>query len=161
MSKHDAPTETAGAEHPADAEPRDWLNAEDLGVLRRWREALILQDPRLENKGILKLVVLAMTSDEFRNRLVNDTEAVVADFVARGLPLPEDLTLKFYDNSRDTVHIVLPPRAGSMRNRPPALREVLRSGTAAYSISDDFDHGNISGDTDHGDHTAFDGGHHY
>jgi hypothetical protein len=141
---------------------RSWLNAEDQGALRRWREALILQDSRCEHKGLLKLVVLAMTDEQFRQSLVNDRSAALAKFLGSGLTLPADITFNFYENTRDTVNIVLPPRAGAMKQRTPALRDVLRSGTAKPLASDDLDHGNLGwGDTNHGDHTAFDGGHHY
>jgi hypothetical protein len=142
-------------------QPQKFLSIEDTAALRRWREALILQSPYGEHKSILKLVAAAMTDEAFRTRLLTDTDAVITEFKRMGWTYPDDITIKFYDNTRDVLNIVLPPRAGAMKSRPPALREVLRSGSATFSTFDDFDHGNASFDNDHGDHTANDGGHHY
>jgi hypothetical protein len=141
------------------AGPRTWLNAEDIGGLRRWREALVVQSGhRGEHKGILKLVALAMTNQEFRNRLVNDTDAVIEEFKAKGWTYPENVKLNFYQNSQDTMNIVLPPLAGTLRSFPPAVREVLRSATSSGGLlRDDYDFGDVSTDLNHGDRTAFDG----
>jgi hypothetical protein len=140
--------------------PRTWLNAEDIGGLQRWRDALILQNGhRGEHKGILKLVVKAMTDREFRTRLVNDTDAVIAAFKAQGWNYPENVQLNFYENSPDTMNIVLPTLAGTLRSYPPAVRDVLRSGTAYNAIGrDDWDFGDIGDNNNHGDHLAQDGG---
>jgi hypothetical protein len=141
------------------AGPRTWLNAEDMGGLIRWRDALIVQSGhRGEHKGILKLVVLAMTDLEFRTRLISDTDAVIAEFKALGWNYPENVTLNFYENSTNTMNIVLPPLAGTLRSFPPAVREVLRSGTAERIGRDDWDFGDIGDNNNHGDHTSFDGG---
>ena len=161
MAEDHSPEENADRKQTEGETSRSWLNAEDQGALRRWREALVLQDPRCEHKGLLKLVLLAMTDEQFRHSLVSERSAALAKFLGSGQTLPADMTFYFYENTRDTVHIVLPPRAGAMKHRTPALRDVLRSGTAQPLLTDDYDHGNLSWDSNHGDHTAYDGGHHY
>jgi hypothetical protein len=138
------------------------LNDEDQRVLRVWRDGLVLQDPRLENKGVLKLAAIAMLDEDFRSRLVNDTEDVLKDIRSQ-LGIPESVTLKFFDITKDTVNIVLPPRAGSMASRPKPLRDVLKSRTAAQSFfQDDFDLGDLGdsgplGHVDSGDGHPSDG----
>jgi hypothetical protein len=141
------------------AGPRTWLNAEDMGGLARWRDALIVESGhRGEHKGILKLVVLAMTDLEFRSRLINETDAVITEFQALGWSYPENVQLNFYENSANTMNIVLPPPAGTLRSLPPAVRQLLRSGTREALLMDDFDMGDIRDDNDHGDTSALDGG---
>ena len=113
---------------------------------------------RGEHKGILKLVVLAMTDLEFRSRLINETDAVIAEFQALGWSYPENVQLNFYENSANTMNIVLPPPAGTLRSFPPAVRQLLRSGTREALLMDDFDMGDIRDNNDHGDTSALDGG---
>jgi hypothetical protein len=114
------------------------LSEEDRRILRLWRESLILQDPRYDSKAVLKLAARAMADEEFRSRLVNETDKVLEE-----LYKPEGTTLKFYDNTADTLNVVLPPRAGQMSGRPIAFREILRSRTSSElsesSFRDDFD----------------------
>lgn len=105
------------------------INADDWRGLRHWYTSLAMQDPRLEEaKGLLKLVTLAMANDDLRSRLVHDTESVLNEFRAK-LPLPDGVTLRFWENTSDTLHIVLPPRAGETSKRSAELRELLRSRT--------------------------------
>jgi hypothetical protein len=130
-----------------------------MGGLTRWRDALIVESGhRGEHKGILKLVVLAMTDLEFRTRLINETDAVIAEFQALGWSYPENVKLNFYENSANTMNIVLPPPAGTLRSFPPAVRQLLRSGTGEALGRDDWDYGDIGDNNNHGDHTTFDGG---
>ena len=76
-----------------------------------------------------------MADEEFRDRLVNETEAVLEE-----LDVPEGTTLRFFDNTEDTLNVVLPPKGGQMKARPVPLREVLSSRTSSESfLRDDFD----------------------
>ncbi|MFD8686319.1 hypothetical protein [Streptomyces sp. NPDC059651] len=105
------------------------INGDDVRGLRHWYTSLTFQDPRFEDgKGLLKLAALTMVHDDLRSRLVHDTESVLREFRTK-LPLPEGVTLRFWENTSDTLHIVLPPRAGEMSERHPEVREVLRSRT--------------------------------
>lgn len=140
------------------------LSDEDTRVLRLWRENLVLQDPRYRSKGLLAIAAMAVADEHFRSRLVNDTEALLSELPST-LDLPEGVALKFFDNTQNTLFVVLPPQAGVMDNKPQALRDVLRSRTAdALSFgSDDFDFGNLTdsgpapGHADGGDPDSRDG----
>jgi hypothetical protein len=119
----------------------DLLNDDDRRLILDWRESLTLQDPRYEDKGVLALAVLAMVNEDVRYRLLNDDlEGVLGDAPAIRAQLPEGVTLKFVENSDDTLNVVLLPRPGEMGRRSIALRDMLRSRTAAGSLfQDDYD----------------------
>ena len=102
------------------------LSQEHADILRVWRDGLSLQDARYNDKTVFALAALAMFDEEIRHRLVHETEELLYEFNDR-LPVPTDFTVKFHDNTPETVHVVLPPRARELRDRPPALRELLRS----------------------------------
>ena len=133
-------------------------NEEDERVLRSWRENLIMMDSRYKSKVLLKFAVLAMVDEQFRYRLVNDTEAVLGELRSTA-DLPEGVTVKFFDNTPGTLNVVLPPRAGEMSSRPAPVREQLRSRTEVHGELpfDDFNIGNFDsidmfGDDDNKDH---------
>ncbi|MET7436783.1 hypothetical protein ACWERY_10920 [Streptomyces sp. NPDC004082] len=135
------------------------MNKDDELVLRQWCQNLVFQDQRYKNKAIFKLAALAMGNDEIRWRLVNDTESILSEFRSK-LDLPEGTTLRFWDNTPDTLHVVLPPRPGEASKRSAPLREALRSETIKGEGSgfgrDDFrNHGDAwddFGTIDRGDH---------
>ena len=89
--------------------------------MRSWRENLIVMDSRYKSKVLLKFAVLAMVDEQFRYRLVNDTEAVLGELRSQA-DLPEGVTVKFFDNTPGTLNVVLPPRAGeiSSLSAPPS-----------------------------------------
>jgi hypothetical protein len=128
------------------------LNAEDEGVFRLWQQGLLMNDPRYYNEALVALARQAMIDDEFRDKLVNDTETVLGELPSK-FTLPEGVTLTFLENTQDTLNVVLPPRTGEASNRSPAFRELLRSRTGAEVglFRDDFNSGNIFDSTDHGD----------
>jgi hypothetical protein len=113
------------------------LSEEDQRMLRFWRENLSFLDSRYHEKTLLKLVARAISDEEFRDRLVNDTDAVLAEC---DLALPDGMEVRFFDNTPNALHVVLPPPAGEMEQRPVALRESLRSRTAEgfFLFKDDF-----------------------
>jgi hypothetical protein len=122
-------------------------------VLSLWKEGLVSQDPRYENKGLLLLAALAMTNPEFRSRLINDSESVLNE-LASNYSLPSGVKLKFYENTPETLNVVLPALGGGLAKRPPEFRELLRSRTSEASDSlfaDDIDLGDWSLDSDRGD----------
>lgn len=130
-------------QHPPVNSVDDHLNDEDERIFRIWHESLVLQDPRYNHKGIGVLARVAMTNEDLRYRLINDT-ANFLDELRSKLDLPEDVTLKFYDNSQESLNVVLPPRSGEMSKRPVKLREALRSRTTQSPFAiDDFNHGDI------------------
>ncbi|NKK36321.1 hypothetical protein GFL72_16985 [Rhizobium leguminosarum bv. viciae] len=121
-------------------------------VLRLWKEGHLTQDVRYDNKGILKLVSLSLTDSDFRHRLLNNTQHTLAEVPAGHLPV--GLELKFYENTANTLHIVLPPVGGGLEHRSPRFQERLfsRTSTADMALSaDDADIGDWSLDQDHGD----------
>jgi hypothetical protein len=52
---------------------------EDDKALRQWFNSNVLQDSRCNSKLILKLAASALHSDEFRARLVDHTDEVLAE----------------------------------------------------------------------------------
>jgi hypothetical protein len=103
------------------------LSEDDRNVLRLWHD-----------KVLLALVARSMVDDAFRARLVDDTDAVLAE-IEPGLPAGLDVT--FLANTPTTVNVVLPPRAGEVENRSGALRDALRSrtsGDALFFLADDW-----------------------
>jgi len=140
----------------------DKLSAEEKRLLEVWRDSLTLLDPRYHSKGLLQLAYNAMIDEKLRARLVNDTEAVLKELRAKLDAMPAGVSVRFHENSKDTLNVVLPPPAGEMAKRSKGLRDLLRSRTVAeFRIGrDDFDFGNFTdggpvGHTDGGDgHTA-------
>lgn len=113
------------------------LSEEDQLALRLWRENLSILDPRYHEKGLLMLVARAISDEEFRDRLVNDTDAILTESEVK---LPDWMEVRFFHNTPTTVHVVLPPPAGEMEKRPVALRDSLRSRTAEgfFLFNDDW-----------------------
>jgi hypothetical protein len=139
---------TGTAEHAATPGKNDALRL----VLRLWKEGHVTQDVRYENKGLLKLISLSLTDTDFRNRLLSDPEATLAE-VPPG-HLPEGIELKFHENTPDTIHVVLPPLGGGLEHRSPRFQERIFSRTSQAGESlfaDDADLGDWSLDADRGD----------
>lgn len=142
---------------PADGKAQKHSPTEDeLGTLRLWKEFLRSQDQRYGNKGLLKVVASAMGNNEFRSRLLLDPESILRE-VSSVYDLPEGVTLRFHENTPDTLHVVLPPLAGEQSS---ALRDLLRSRTSSdlHFFQDDIDLGDWTdpipgGGTDRGDQT--------
>lgn len=125
---------------------------EDRDVVRLWRESFSLLDGRYHSKALLQAVVFAMTDEQIRSRLINDTEgSLIGD--QSSIDLPEGTTVRFFENTQNTLNVVLPPptggmsysRSGEMTYRPPELREALRSRTSSAERNpfwkDDYDFG--------------------
>ncbi len=127
------------------------LSEDDQNMLRAWYEHLILLDPRYSDKRVRTIAARAMVDDEFRRRLVGDTGSAVEEE-----PEPPDrFDVRFLANTRRTLNIVLPPRAGATGNLPTALRDTLRSRTSetAGLFQDDW----FDSDPDTNDHSVGDG----
>jgi hypothetical protein len=117
----------------------EFLDAKVL--LRMWKESLVMQDTRYRAKALLRLAALSMVSEEYRTRLVNDTQAVLNEMRLLD-DLPMGVTLRFHENTAETLHVVLPPRRQELDSRPPRFRELLRSRTSENSfLLDDVDLG--------------------
>jgi hypothetical protein len=116
------------------------LSEEDQRALRLWRENVSILDPRYHGKWLLMLVARAVQDEEFRDRLVNDTEAILSEC---GVDFPDGIEVRFFDNTPTSVNVVLPPPAGEMEKRPVALRDSLRSRSAEgfFLFKDDWNFG--------------------
>jgi hypothetical protein len=125
-------------------EKKRMATGDEQRVLAFWKDGLTSIDPRYDTKALLKLGGVAMLDREFRTKLLNETEETLGYFTA--YPLPKGLTLKFYENTADTLHVVLPPFGGGLNERTPEFREALRSRTsgALFLARDDFDMGDWS-----------------
>jgi hypothetical protein len=55
------------------------------------------------------VILPAVQSEEFRQRLLMNPEAVLAE---AGIALPEGVIVHFVENTDDTVHIAIPPYIG-------------------------------------------------
>ena len=65
---------------------------------------------KMSGRGFYKSVILrAAESPAFRERLVREPAAVLRE---AGIVLPEGLKVTFVENTRDVVHIVIPPFIG-------------------------------------------------
>jgi hypothetical protein len=110
------------------------MSDDDRNLLRLWRDSQTFLDQRYRSKELLKLVARAMTDEEFRARLVDDTAGVAGP----GGPAE---TVRFFANTPTTLNVVLPPPAGEAATRSGALRDALRSrtsGDALFFLEDDW-----------------------
>jgi len=55
------------------------------------------------------VIARAVQSPEFRQRLLHEPEAVMAEI---GIQLPEGIKVTFVENTAQVVHIVIPPYIG-------------------------------------------------
>jgi hypothetical protein len=117
------------------------MSDDDQRILHLWRDSLILLDPRYHDKQLLQFAARAMVDDELRAKFAardarDAKEAPESGGYESGLA-----EVRFYVNTPDTLHVVLPPRAGETEQRPRELRDALRSRTSADAESlfrDDF-----------------------
>jgi hypothetical protein len=103
------------------------LEGEDENLLRVWYDGHALSDQRYVNKDLLAIVSLAMRDAAFRQRLVDDPRGMI-DALPSDVQLPT-VDLVFHENTDETLHVVLPPRAGDLTFRPAELRGFLSSRT--------------------------------
>lgn len=65
---------------------------------------------RVSGQKFYRSVILrAVESSEFRERLVKDPDKVLAE---AGVALPKGLKVSFVENTKDVVHIAIPPYIG-------------------------------------------------
>ena len=55
------------------------------------------------------IILPAVRSEPFRRKLLDDPQAVLTDF---GMVLPAGMSVRFLENTEDTIHIVIPPYIG-------------------------------------------------
>ncbi len=118
------------------------MSDDDQRILRLWRESLSLPDPRYEDKRLVRIAARAMVDNELRAKLVERDLAAAEEPSAAVGTEPYPVEVRFYLNTPETLHVVLPPRAGEAETRPAALRDDLRSRTSARDAAwfrDDFD----------------------
>ncbi len=123
------------------------MSDEDEQVFRDWLESLLLQDPRYDSKAIVVLAREAIVDVDLRSRLVDDPEECLRALGAK-VSLPEGFRVNFLENTKNTLNVVLPPRAGTMSDRfgpadnpesyrSMALRERLASRTSGFPLFHD------------------------
>jgi hypothetical protein len=118
------------------------LNAKDERIWRLWMQGIALTDYRSHGKAVAWLARLAMIDEEFRHRLINDTHSALSELPS-DLKLPEGMTVRFLENTQDTLNIVLPPQAGGITYEQPEFHDELESRTSdGFPIfHDNFDIG--------------------
>jgi hypothetical protein len=92
------------------------MSDDDQRILRLWRESLSLLDPRYEEKQLLRIAARAMVDDAFREDFTEPEEG-------------SEPRVRFHVNTPQTLNVVLPPRAGEVKQWPVAMRKALRSRT--------------------------------
>jgi hypothetical protein len=123
------------------------MSEEDERVFRDWLESLILQDPRYNAKAIIVLAREAMIDAQFRVQVTKDPEGCLRALGAK-VTLPDGLAVNFIDNTKTTLNVLLPPRAGTASERfgradqpenarAVALRERLQSRTSGFPFFND------------------------
>ena len=121
----------------------DELSAGDESIWRLWLQGVAMADPRSHSKAIAWLARLAMTDEAFRTKLINDPKTALKELPSDLSP-PEGMTLRFLENTQDTLNVVLPPRAGEAGSQPRKFFELLKSRTLPPDgafLSDDFNIG--------------------
>lgn len=64
----------------------------------------------LSGKAFYDLIIVpAIKSPEFRQRLLQDPQTVLAE---AGIELPPGVKVRFVENTKEVVHIVIPPYIG-------------------------------------------------
>jgi hypothetical protein len=137
--------------------------ADELAVLKLWKDGIVWQDPRYAGKDLLEIVAKAMADSEFRSQLLIEPERVLRE-ISSIHSLPEGVTLEFHENTAETLHVLLPPPLGVPGEGSVRLRDLLRSRTSAgelHFFQDDIDLGDWTdpipgGGTDRGDQTSRD-----
>lgn len=67
-------------------------------------------NPKMSGRKFRDAVILRAVEDqEFRGRLMRETEAVLKE---EGIVLPSGLKVTFVENTQDVIHIVIPPYVG-------------------------------------------------
>ncbi|MBF6333123.1 hypothetical protein [Nocardia transvalensis] len=121
------------------------LSDDERRILRLWRENLFIQDARYESKVLLKLAMLSMADERFRARLLAEPDSVLRELPA-DTDLPENVTIRFLENTPTELNVVLPPRAEAFLARSDAAVFALRSRTETSLFRDDADVGDPLGD---------------
>ena len=55
------------------------------------------------------IILPAVRSEPFRRKLLDDPEGVLSEL---GMVLPAGMTIRFLENTENTIHIVIPPYVG-------------------------------------------------
>jgi hypothetical protein len=120
------------------------MSDDDQRILRLWRQALSVLDARYEDKRLVRIAAQAMVDDELRAKVAQGDYVAEGEQSAPGEGEAEAgaVEVRFHVNTPETLHVVLPPRAGEIETQPVALRNDLRSRTASSDrgwFQDDFD----------------------
>jgi hypothetical protein len=110
----------------------DQLSAEDKRLLSLLRLMGEVVDPRYELKSIRLLVARALVDPEFRSRLAGDTEAILSQLRGHS-DLPENLRVRFVENSAYDLTVVLPPPSAALSEKSRAIRDFIVSRTSEGS----------------------------
>lgn len=115
--------------------------------LRDWQITLWELDSRYGDKGLLALAAISLADEESRARLITDPQNVIAE-LGITLELPESTTVRFVENTPNTLTVILPPRAAEEEARPAELDQYLESRPAKVTafLRDDFNYTHVEGD---------------
>lgn len=115
------------------------LSAEAQRQLRNWRFTMWELDSRYDDKALLVLAAVAMADPEYRARLITDPYSVMTE-LGITTELGENTTLRFVENTADSLTVILPPSVDQEDARPAQLEEYLDSRLTKVAASgDDYD----------------------
>ncbi|WP_055625347.1 nitrile hydratase subunit alpha [Streptomyces sp. JHA19] len=116
------------------------LSEEERQQLRDWRVTLWELDPRYGDKKLLVLAGMSLANEEIRAKLIADPQSVMAEF-GIALNLLESTTVRFVENTADTLTVILPARPAELEDRPESLNSYLESRLTKVKafLRDDFD----------------------
>lgn len=115
------------------------LSAEAQRQLRNWQFTMWELDSRYDDKALLVLAAIAMADPEYRARLIADPYSVMSE-LGITTELGENTTLRFVENTADSLTVILPPSADQQETRPAELEEYLDSRLTKVAASgDDYD----------------------
>ncbi|MFE7332693.1 hypothetical protein ACFU8W_49315 [Streptomyces sp. NPDC057565] len=116
------------------------LSEEERQQLRDWRVTLWELDPRYGDKKLLVLAAMSLADEDIRAKLIADPQSAMAEFGIT-LDLLESTTVRFVENTADTLTVILPDGPAELEDRPANLDAYLKSRLTKVEafLRDDFD----------------------
>ncbi|MFG2866127.1 hypothetical protein, partial [Streptomyces sioyaensis] len=97
-------------------------------LLHLWHNGLVLIDSRYHDKRLRMAIARAMVDEEYRTGLLERTMRAAP---GEQNEHSETTDVRFYVNTTNTLHVLLPPLEREIESSPPALRDALLSRTSS------------------------------
>ncbi len=112
----------------------DRLSPEDERLLTLFRLNGEVVDPRYELKAIRLLVAWALVDPEFRSRLIGDADSILSQLQGYS-DLPENLRVRFVENSPGELTVVLPPPSAALDEKSRKIGDLIVSRTSTELLA--------------------------